>query len=41
MDAHLPKSYDRAAFTEKCNSVFNLMLNYGSQGVEMGSQHVC
>jgi type I restriction enzyme, R subunit len=34
LDAHLPKSYDRAVFTEKCNSVFDLMLNYASQGLK-------
>ena len=24
--------YDRIVFTEKCNSIFDLMLNYASQG---------
>jgi hypothetical protein len=33
LDANLPKSYDRAVFTEKCNGVFDLMLNYASQGL--------
>lgn len=32
LDAHLPKSYDRAVFTEKCNSLFDLMVTYASQG---------
>jgi type I restriction enzyme R subunit len=27
----LPESYDRAVFTEKCNRVFDLMLDYASQ----------
>jgi type I restriction enzyme R subunit len=34
LDAHLPKSYDRVIFTEKCNEVFDLMVNYASQGVK-------
>jgi len=34
LDAHLPKSYDRAVFTEKCHNVFDLMLNYASQGLK-------
>ena len=34
LDVHLPKSYDRAVFTEKCNGVFDLMLNYASQGLK-------
>jgi type I restriction enzyme, R subunit len=34
LDAHLPKSYDRAVFTEKCNNVFDLMVDYASQGVK-------
>jgi type I restriction enzyme R subunit len=34
LDAHLPKSYDRAVFTEKCNSIFDLMLEYASQGLK-------
>jgi hypothetical protein len=31
---HLPKSYDRVVFTEKCNNVFDLMVDYASQGVK-------
>lgn len=31
---HLPTSYDRVAFTEKCSNVLDLMLNYASQGVK-------
>lgn len=34
LDTHLPKSYDRAVFTEKCNEVFDLMVDYASQGVK-------
>jgi type I restriction enzyme R subunit len=34
LDAHLPESYDRGVFTEKCNSVFDLMINYASQGLK-------
>jgi type I restriction enzyme R subunit len=29
---HLPDSYDRVIFTEKCNNVFEQMLTYASQG---------
>ncbi|MFA5192654.1 MAG: type I restriction enzyme endonuclease domain-containing protein, partial [Verrucomicrobiia bacterium] len=31
---HLPESYDRVVFTEKCNNVFDLMFNYASQGLK-------
>jgi len=34
LDTHLPKSYDRIVFTEKCNDVFDLMLDYASQGLK-------
>jgi type I restriction enzyme R subunit len=34
LDSHLPKSYDRIVFTEKCNNVFDLMVNYASQGLK-------
>jgi len=34
LDDKLPDTYDRALFTEKCNSVFETMLNYASQGVK-------
>jgi type I restriction enzyme R subunit len=34
LDTHLPKSYDRIVFIEKCNSIFDLMLNYASQGLK-------
>jgi type I restriction enzyme, R subunit len=34
LDTHLPKSYDRIVFIEKCNSIFGLMLNYASQGLK-------
>jgi hypothetical protein len=34
LDATLPESYNRAVFTEKCNSVFDLMVDYASQGVK-------
>jgi type I restriction enzyme R subunit len=34
LDSHLPKSYDRKVFTEKCNNVFDLMVDYASQGLK-------
>ena len=34
LDAKLPKSYERAVFTEKCNNVFDLMLNHANQGLK-------
>jgi type I restriction enzyme R subunit len=34
LDTHLPKSYDRIVFTEKCKNVFDLMVDYASQGVK-------
>jgi type I restriction enzyme R subunit len=34
LDEHLPRSYERIVFTEKCNNVFDLMVNYASQGVK-------
>jgi type I restriction enzyme R subunit len=34
LHTHLPESYDRVVFTEKCNKVFDLMLNYASQGLK-------
>jgi type I restriction enzyme R subunit len=34
LDAHLPATYDRVVFTEKCNGVFDLIVNYASQGVK-------
>jgi type I restriction enzyme R subunit len=34
LNKHLPESYDRAVFTEKCNTVFDQMLNYASQGLK-------
>jgi type I restriction enzyme, R subunit len=34
LDTHLPKTYDRIVFTEKCNSIFDLMLNYASRGLK-------
>lgn len=34
LDDTLPNSYDRALFTEKCNIVFETMLNYASQGMK-------
>jgi type I restriction enzyme, R subunit len=30
----LPESYDRILFSEKCQNVFELMLNYASQGLK-------
>jgi hypothetical protein len=34
LHSHLPESYDRVIFTEKCNNVFDVMLNYASQGLK-------
>ena len=34
LDKQLPETYDRAVFTEKCNRVFETMLNYVSQGLK-------
>jgi len=34
LDANLPKSYDRKVFTEKCNNILDLMVNYASQGLK-------
>jgi type I restriction enzyme, R subunit len=34
LDDKLPETYNRALFTEKCNVVFETMLNYASQGVK-------
>jgi type I restriction enzyme R subunit len=34
LDVHLPKSYDRIAFTEKCNNVFDSMIDYASHGMK-------
>jgi type I restriction enzyme R subunit len=34
LDKYLRKSYDGAVFTTKCNDVFDLMVNYASQGVK-------
>lgn len=32
LDSNLPESYDRMAFKEKCDNVFELMLDYASHG---------
>jgi type I restriction enzyme R subunit len=34
LDLHLPKSYDRAVFKDKCNNVFDQMVSYASQGLK-------
>ena len=34
LHTHLPDSYDRVVFTEKCNSVFDTMINYATQGLK-------
>jgi type I restriction enzyme, R subunit len=34
LHTHLPESYDRVVFMEKCNNVFEQMLNYASQGLK-------
>jgi type I restriction enzyme R subunit len=32
LNNQLPDSYDRVLFREKCDNVFELMLDYASQG---------
>jgi type I restriction enzyme R subunit len=34
LHTYLPDSYDRAVFTEKCNNVFDTMINYATQGLK-------
>ena len=34
LNEELPESYDRAVFVEKCNTVFELMVSYASQGLK-------
>jgi len=34
LHTHLPETYDRALFKEKCGNVFESMLNYASQGLK-------
>jgi type I restriction enzyme R subunit len=34
LHTHLPESYDRVIFTEKCNNVFDSLLSYASQGLK-------
>ena len=34
LNAHLPDSYDRVLFGQKCDNVFELMVNYASQGLK-------
>lgn len=34
LHTHLPESYDRILFKDKCNRVFDLMLDYASHGVK-------
>src|SRR6185436_15975715 len=34
LHTHLPESYDRIVFIEKCNKVFDLMVNQASQGLK-------
>jgi type I restriction enzyme R subunit len=34
LHAFLPDSYDRPLFTQKCNSIFELMLDYAIQGLK-------
>jgi hypothetical protein len=36
--ANLPRSDDRAVFTEKCNGVFDLMLDYASQKLKWAAE---
>jgi len=32
LDSNLPDSYDRILFKEKCDNVFEMMLDYASRG---------
>jgi type I restriction enzyme R subunit len=32
LDSNLPDSYERVVFKEKCNAIFDLMLDYASHG---------
>jgi type I restriction enzyme R subunit len=34
LNEHLPGSYDRVVFTEKCNNILDLMVDYASQGLK-------
>jgi type I restriction enzyme R subunit len=34
LDAELPKTYDRALFSEKSRKIFELILNYSAQGAK-------
>lgn len=34
LNAHLPESYDRKLFGEKCSNVFERIIDYASQGVK-------
>jgi type I restriction enzyme R subunit len=34
LNTHLPDSYDRVVFKEKCDNVFDLILNYAIQGIK-------
>ena len=34
LHAHLPASYDRVLFKDKCNHVFEVMVDYASHGVK-------
>lgn len=34
LDSNLPDTYDRVVFKEKCNSIFDLLINYASQGLK-------
>ena len=34
LDDKLPETYDQVVFTEKCNNVFETMVNYASQGLK-------
>lgn len=37
LDQQLPETYDRTLFTEKCNKVIDLMVDYASQGLKWAS----
>lgn len=38
LNADLPESYDRALFNQKCNRVFDVMVEYASRGAKWASQ---
>ena len=37
LDTELPESYDRTVFRQKCDSVFDTMLDYAIHGVKFAA----